>query len=151
MIEQAKKNDIEKITEIIEKDFPYKNFSNETLTDRIQKPEVVILKKTYNKELAGFVDFEVRENFGLINAVSMKRSYRRKGFGKELLEKALDVLKQNNIFKAKLLVKQENSRAKKLYGSIGFTFIKMHDKKIESSLVEVWEKELLVDDMSYLN
>ena len=151
MIEQAKEKDIEKLNEIIEKDYPYKNFSGETLTDRIQKPGVVILKKTYNKELAGFVDFEIKENFGLINAVSVKKSYRRMGFGKELLEKALDVLKQNNIFKAKLLVKQENTRAKKLYESTGFTFIKMHNKKIQNSLVEVWGIELLVEDMGYLN
>lgn len=151
MIEQAKETDIEKLNEIIEKDYPYKNFSNETLSDRIRKPGVVILKKTYNNELAGFVDFEVKENFGLINAVSVKKSYRRKGFGKELLEKALDVLKQNNIFEAKLLVKQENARAKKLYSDLGFSFIKMHNKKIENSPVEVWGIELLVDDMGYLN
>lgn len=151
MIEQAKEKDIEKLNEIIENDYPYKNFSNETLSDRIRKPGVIILKKTYNKELAGFVDFEVKENFGLINAVSVKKSYRRKGFGKELLEKALDVLKQNNIFEAKLLVKQENAQAKKLYESIGFTFIKIHDKKIQNSLVEVWGIELLIDDMGYLN
>lgn len=151
MIEKAKEKDIEKINEIIENDYPYKNFSNETLTDRFQKPEVIILKKTYNKEIAGFVDFEVKENFGLINAVSVKKSFRRKGFGKELLEKALDVLKQNNIFEAKLLVKKENSHAKKLYESIGFSFIKMHNKKIENSEVELWGIELLMDDLGYLN
>jgi len=62
--------------------------------------------------------------------------------GKELLEYASYFLEKKRIEKIILLVKKENTVAKKLYKLIGFKFTKMHNKKIENSIIEVWEKTL---------
>lgn len=151
MIEKADKKDVEEINKIISKEFSYKNVTQQTLHQRLEMPGVIILKKMFRKKIAGFIDFEVKENTGFINAVSVKTVFRKKGFGKELINFALDVLKQNNVMQAKLLVKQDNVAAKKLYNSAGFLFQKYHEKKIDNSLVEIWEKNLFEDEMEYLN
>jgi len=150
LITLAEKADTKELNEIISKEFPYKKLSKENIAQRIKNPSTIILKKTFRKRIAGFIDVEVKETTGFINAISVKETYRRKGFGKELINYALEVLKQNNILEAKLLVKKENLMAKKFYTSIGFTFQIMHNKKIEESIIEVWRKELF-EETNYLN
>ena len=49
---------------------------------------------------------------------------------------------KKRIEKIILLVKKENAVAKKLYKLNGFKFTKLHNKKIENSIIEVWEKTL---------
>lgn len=150
MIKQALEQDAGILNQIISKEFPYRKFSKENIAERIKNPEILVLKKIFNKEIAGFIDVEIKERTGFINAVSVKNTFRKKGFGKELINYALEVLRHNNIFEAKLFVKKENSLAKKLYTSLGFIFWEPHSKKIDDSIVEVWGKELL-EDVNYLN
>ncbi len=151
MITKAGEKDAEKIMRIISSEFPYKKFSGQTIAERLKNPGIIILKKIFNKQLAGFIDVEIKEDGGLINAVSVMQGYRRKGFGRELIEHALGMLRQNNVGTARLLVKRENEKAKRLYASLGFTLTGIHEKKIENSIIEIWSKELFVEDTGYLN
>tara|TARA_Y100000310_G_C20700355_1_gene829151 strand:+ start:6340 stop:6795 length:456 start_codon:yes stop_codon:yes gene_type:complete len=151
LITLAGKNDAKELNKIISKEFPYKGFTPEKLDNRIVSPKIIIFKKTVGKRFAGFIEIEFQEGIGLINALSVKKSFRKKGFGKELLEHAMLFLKNNQIEQARLLVKKENETAKKLYQITGFIFKGIHDKKIEDSTVEIWEKNLQEEDIEYLN
>ncbi|MCR4335403.1 MAG: GNAT family N-acetyltransferase [archaeon] len=151
MIKLAGKADTKELNEIISKEFPYKAFSPEKLDNRMVNPGIVIFKKTVGKKFAGFIEIEFKEGIGLINALSVKKGFRRKGYGKELLEHAILFLKNNQVEQARLLVKKENETAKKLYQTTGFIFRGIHGKKIEDSTVEIWERNLQEEDIDYLN
>ena len=110
----------------------------------------VFAKKT-GSELAGFIEIEMIENLARINALSVQEKHRNMGFAKELLEHALDYIRKAQAEKVVLLVKTTNERAKKLYQQSGFEFIGMHDKPIDGSQVEIWEKDLSQAETDYLN
>lgn len=149
-IELATKQDLKYLNKIISKEFAYTNFTQEKLLERIQRPEIVIFKKTSGKRIIAFIELELLEEFARINGISVEHEYRKQGHGKELLEFAVNFLKNSGVPTARLLVKEENQIAKNLYSSLGFEFISIHDKEIEGSKVEVWEKHIIGSE-SYLN
>jgi len=110
----------------------------------LEKPELIIFKKTIGKKIVGFVEFEMKEDAGFINAVVVQENQRGLGFGKELLEYALKKIIELGANKARLMVKQENMAAKKLYESQGFELIGVREKKIDESIIEIWEKNLAI-------
>ncbi|HLC79756.1 MAG TPA: GNAT family N-acetyltransferase [archaeon] len=150
MIEKAHYKDATEIAKIIAKEFPYKNYTEKGLLERLNSGKVAIFKKTIGNSIAGFVEVEMKGNFGMINAISVKEKYRKKGFGKELLSHAIFFLKASGVPFARLLVKEQNKNAKNLYVLHGFSLSKIHDRKIEGSIVEVWEKNLQEEE-EYLN
>lgn len=67
---------------------------------------------------------------GLIHLMGVDKEYRRKGYGKMLLEHAIDELKNRNVPKIVLAVNKDNSSARELYQKTGFRCIipdDMHD------------------------
>ena len=150
-IKRADEKDAAQLDIIIRKEFAYKKLSKEKIIERMGRPEITVFKKTIGNKLAGFVEVELLDEIGMVNALSVKESFRRRGFGRELLEYALGYLEESEMKTARLLVKMENSRAKKLYSSCGFEFARMHDKKLGGKTTEVWEKQLLSEHGDYLN
>src|SRR3989338_10675941 len=151
-IKKAQEKDVAALDNIINREFAYKNLSKEKIAERIKRPEITVFKKTVGREMAGFVEIEIFQEMAMINALSVKEPYRRKGFGRELLMHAVEFLKESGVKTARLFVKKENEKAKKLYTSCGFEFTEMHDHKIGGHVAEVWEKPLEAAGISdYLN
>ena len=141
MITNATTEDAVEIKKIIAPEFAYRNFTSKQIEQRINTPNIFVFKKIEEKKIIGFIEIELKTQ-GFITAIAVKKKYRNKGIGKELLEYAISFLEKKGFEKAILLVKKENTVAKKLYRIIGFEFTKLHNKKIENSIIEVWEKEL---------
>ena len=150
-IKKAEAKDAKELDRLISAEFPYKQLSREKIEERMKRPEIVVFKKIAGKEMAGFVEIEIMEQAAMINAISVKSKFRKRGFGKELLEHSVGTLMESGVETARLLVKAENGMAKKLYKKCGFEFMGLHARKIEGSDVEVWEKRLAGDESGYLN
>ncbi len=150
-IKKAEPKDAKELDAIISRDFAYKKLSKEKIEERMKRPEIAVFKKISGKEMAGFVETELMGEIGMINAISVKEKFRKKGFGKELLGHAAQALMENGASVARLLVKTENEKAKKLYRACGFEHTGMHERRIEGSEVEIWEKRLAGDESWYLN
>ncbi len=152
-IKKAQEKDAANLEGIIGREFAYKKLDKEKIIERMKRPEITVFKKVMGSEFAGFVEIEMWQDVGMINAISVKEQYRRKGFGRELLEYAIEFIRENSGSTARLLVKKGNERAKKLYSSCGFEFLEMHDKKIGGVVAEVWKKQLVAPDeqTGYLN
>ena|SRR3989344_3441960 len=153
-IRKAVEKDAKQLDGIIGKEFAYKKLDEEKIAERMRRPEITVFKKMAGGELAGFIEIEIFQDIAMINAISVKEGHRRKGFGKQLLGHALGFLAENGVRTARLLVKNHNEKAKKLYSSFGFAFTEMHDRKIDGHAAEVWEKELAQQaarESEYLN
>jgi ribosomal protein S18 acetylase RimI-like enzyme len=87
---------------------------------------------TFMIELEGKVIGKIKVNTdeGYIGAFGILPEYRRKGYGREALNAALKILKDNNINKASLAVAASNKNALNLYKSCGF---------VEESVMDYFE------------
>ena len=149
MIAEATEKDIAELTRLIAEEFSYTKFNAEKLSQRMKKPGIFVFKKTENKKLIGFIEFEIIGPVAMLNALSVKKEFRKQGHGKELLDFAIQFLEEIPVKKINLLVKKNNQIAKKLYKSAGFSFEKMHGKKIDNTEIEIWSAHIENDE--YLN
>ncbi|MFH1588249.1 MAG: GNAT family N-acetyltransferase [Candidatus Diapherotrites archaeon] len=149
-IELAEKSDLNKIKRLLSREFNYIKWNKTKLEERMQNPLIKLFKLTEEKSFVGFIELEfLDEDTARINGLSVKHSYRKKGYGKKLVEFALTFLQELSIEQVKLLVKKSNLTAKKLYESHGFYFEGIHHKKIDGEPVEIYAKEL--GEEEYLN
>ncbi|MBU1120472.1 MAG: GNAT family N-acetyltransferase [archaeon] len=139
MISSIEEKDLKEISELILEEFPYVEPFKEKLGQRINEKKVFVFKLVEEKELIGFIDFQLRKGIGRINAVTVKKDFRRKGYGSELLKFAVDFLKERNAERITLLVKKENLDAKKLYERNGFRVKRELEKRIDDSVIEEME------------
>lgn len=141
VIEKIGKKDIDEISALIKKEFPYVWANPKSLENRLKHSEIFVFVSREKNELTGFVDFSLVQAIGRINGFSVKEKFRKKGYGQKLLQFAVEFMKENGAEKIHLLVKTENAVAKKMYKTAGFHFTKMHPKKIDGSMVEEMEIE----------
>jgi GNAT superfamily N-acetyltransferase len=80
----------------------------------------------HNKEMIGVLDLVPQA--GLIQNIGVSPAHRRKGFGKEMLQYALNLLKDAGSDRANLGVHVDNKRAFQLYKKLGFSV----DKQIQT-------------------
>ena len=159
MIRLAKQSDAEELEKIIEKDYPYTLLTREKISGRMNNPKIQIFVKELKGKVVGFADLKMKANsysafvgtghisgkdelIGFINAVSVIEGERKMGHGTKLIHSAVEAAKKNGANKAELLVKANNSEAKKLYKKMGFSFFRTSPKLIQGETVEVWQKEL---------
>lgn len=70
--------------------------------------------------IVGYIDYRVRRGVGRILGIYVKQGYRRKGFGKELMEKAFLKFRKKDCHKTRLEVFAHNKAATKFYIHLGF-------------------------------
>ena len=70
--------------------------------------------------IVGYIDYRVRRGVGHILGIYVKQSYRRKGFGKQLMEKALVEFRKKGCHKTRLEVFAHNEPAIEFYRHLGF-------------------------------
>jgi ribosomal protein S18 acetylase RimI-like enzyme len=74
-----------------------------------------------NKEPVGFVAYRKTKFYeGFVNFLGVEESKRRKGYARKLLQHAIDDLKKQGCTVVWLLTRVVNTKAQKLYESMGF-------------------------------
>jgi len=136
----AEKKDAEEIAALILTEFPYSKISQKSFLERLEKTEIHAFKLVENRKIAGYLELEKISAIEFrINALIVKPEFRKKGFGKMLLDFALDFLKKEKIKRIRLLVKQSNEYAKKIYNEAGFKFMGLFERKIDNETIEELE------------
>lgn len=143
-IVKAQDSDFREISGLIMREFPYMNATPEKLRERTGRKNYFIYKAVANKELAGFVDFEIGSSgeLGKLNGLEVKEKFRARGIGRELLKFAVEFMQGAGCRRIQLLVKEKNEKAKALYREFGFEFVGMYSKRLDNSLVEIMELDL---------
>lgn len=113
------------IYEIIDILSEFEKFSESKVINLIKENKIVICEK--NNIIVGVSLNNIYEDFVEIVEISVKNEFRRKGFGKELLE---GIIFKYSDKKLKLKVNKENIAAIKLYEKVGF------EEKIEDN--QLW-------------
>ena len=83
-----------------------------------------------NKINIGFMNCIIQNRQGLFD-IGLCKAYRGKGYGKRLLETAIDFCNRNNVLKINLIVIEKNAIAHKMYEKRGFK---------EESIISYWIK-----------
>jgi ribosomal protein S18 acetylase RimI-like enzyme len=142
-IKKIENADIEKISSLILREFPYVACTPEKLAGRLKSGSTFIFKAVLQGEIAGFVDAEIlEEGIARINGISIVEKFRKQGIGGSLLDFIVDFLKKKGAGRIMLLVKQENEDAKKLYAARGFSFVGLYQRSIDNSVVEEMELDM---------
>jgi len=150
IVQKAAAEDREKILEMIRKEFPYFSLTEQELWERIRSKNIAVFKASSRKKFAGFIEVEfLNGNEARINGLTIKEEYRGKKAATKLLEKAIGFLKRKNIERVRLLVKQSNETAKKLYRQYGFQFTGLYNKKLDNEVVEEMELPLIEETPKY--
>jgi ribosomal protein S18 acetylase RimI-like enzyme len=144
--------DFEKINQLIEKEFPYTKKSKVKAEKRVKEKNVFLFKLEEKNEFIGFIDVAFQQGTGWVYGLVVKEEFRNKGFGKKLLDHALNFLRSLGAKEARLFVKEKNLKAKRLYQSFGFTKERELEKRIENEKVEemvlLFEKKLFTPNIS---
>ena len=120
---QLERKDVAEFVMLLQKEFSAGEEDLFQTIDRILKQEVAVFKLVKGGKILGFIEIEeIEEGVARLGAIVISPGARNKGFGKALVSKAIEHLRGENINQAILHVRQENTRAKKLYSQLGFTF-----------------------------
>ena len=151
-IERASEEDLREITQLISKDFPYVKREPGKSKELINAGQIVIFKAVENENLLGFSEVQFLEDgIARINGLSVKESWQGKGIGAKLLDYTLKFLKEKNVERIILLVKQSNKKAKAIYESRGFEFIGLYHQKLDNEVVEEMELGLGSETPAYVS
>ena len=129
--EAVKRKDLSEILGMVKQEFPYTGFTLKRFEGKLADDRIELFKLSGKEGLLGFIEIEwLEEAVARINAVVVKKKFRRQGLGQQLSQKALGHLLAKGAQSIILLVDKENTVAKKLYQGLGFNFLKDHEKKI---------------------
>ena len=147
LIKKITQNEFEQVQSLIKKEFPYVGVTDKKLENRLSQENTFIFTGHIKNKLVGFIDVSLFANFGMINGFCVNEKNRKLGIGTNLLGFGINFLKESGVQKIKLLVKKDNSTARKMYEQEGFTFLRVHPKKINDSEVE----EMILESSDPLN
>lgn len=119
--------DFDEIKDILISDF------DEFWTPEILKKEIIGENKKYivvreNNQIVGFAGLMLNIDEAEIMNIVTKKEMRKKGIGTLLLEKIIEIAKNNNLEKIFLEVNENNKHAIKLYQKAGFQKIGIRKK-----------------------
>ena len=141
---KAVESDCPSIDAAIKEEFPYVEFSQQKISEKMSSPNFFIIKAMQGNIFAGFAELEFffTQKEARLNAVWVDTSFRNQGFATQMVERLLHECRHKHLQRVFLLVKEGNSIGKALYSKAGFAFEKPHEKVLDGSKVAVWEKEL---------
>ncbi len=142
-IDKLNETDITDVLEIVNSVFPYVTFSEDLIKEKLKSNNFFLIKYHQKNVLIGFLELEFIDNkLARLNAVFVSDAFRCRGIATKLINKAVHECRRKRIKKIFLLVKEDNLVAKNLYKKQKFVFVKLHDKELDGSIIEVWEKEI---------
>ncbi len=111
-------------------------FQDKQWIDRLNKNNVFTLGKFDNQKIVGLTVLVIspREKMrhgATINSVYVNQKYRNKGFAQELINKAIDLAKENQVEIITLSVVTHNKKALYLYNKLGFSIYGEEPKMIK--------------------
>ena len=124
--------DLQKLTKLLVEglgqEFDPKRFDwgiRRRLFDPLQRHGILIAIDEDDNSVVGMIVAELRidplgSSEGYIKQFFLKKEYRSKGTGRQLLEKALEHLKRIKVEKVKVNIKEEAHEASNLYGKMNF-------------------------------
>lgn len=124
--------DLQKLTKLLVEglgqEFDPKRFDwgiRRRLFDPLQRHGILLAIDEDNNSVVGMIVAELRidplgSSEGYIKQFFLKKEYRSKGTGRELLEKALEHLKRIKVEKVKVNIKEEALEASNLYEKMNF-------------------------------
>jgi ribosomal-protein-alanine N-acetyltransferase len=126
LIEKFDPVEINKILEIERNSFEKKEiFSKEYLLGIFKAwPNGTLMAKV-NGETVGYVIGKKNEESGLVVSIAVKKEWRRKGIGKELMEKLIENFKKERVKIIFLHVREENREAINFYQKLGFKIVEL--------------------------
>jgi ribosomal protein S18 acetylase RimI-like enzyme len=93
----------------------------------------ILVFHTENR-IEGYVDYQVKRGVGHILGIYVKRSYRRRGVGKRLMDRALEDFNKIGCHKTRLEVFAHNLGAINFYKQLGFNqegYLHKDEEKID--------------------
>lgn len=146
-IEPAFSEDAPGLAALIERYFPYTKANAENVKLRISNTKYALFKAIEKNEMVGFLELEYMDRLmGImrLNGMAIKERYRGKGFGKKVLEYAIKYAVQTNQTELVLLVRPNNTVARKLYQEHGFEYLGPWKEKVDGEVVDEFQLKLLV-------
>lgn len=110
--------------------------------------EYILTKETYHvfvsesDSLTGYLILWISDIYAEVIDIVVKEKYRRKGYAKEMLKFAYQLLKENNVKSLSLEVSVDNIKAINLYENEGFIIVKAIKNYYKSSDAFIYRKEL---------
>lgn len=95
-----------------------KSFRKYAFEERSEGYRVLVCQ--VGSTIVGYIDYRVRMGVGHILGIYVKQGYRRKGFGKQLMEKAFFEFREKGCHKTRIKVFANNKVATKFYRHLGF-------------------------------
>ena len=101
--------------------------------------EYILTKETYHvfvsesDSLTGYLILWISDTYAEVIDIVVKEKYRRKGYAKEMLKFAYQLLKENNVKSLSLEVSVDNIKAINLYENEGFIIVKAIKNYYKSS------------------
>ena len=141
----ASEYDTAEILPLIQTYFPYTEMTFDTLLGRLHHPHFVFHKNVENGQLTGYAEWQLvdaKQKMVRLNGVVVKPSFQKRGHATQLLRAGEAWAQKKKMKTLTLLVASANVPAKQLYEKNGFSFVRMHLKKINGEKTEVWEKIL---------
>ncbi|BFH73294.1 GNAT family N-acetyltransferase [Sulfurisphaera javensis] len=108
------------------------------------KSSKILIQKYSGKEI-GFAELKKYKDIGAIFYVGILPSYRGKGFGKKIIEKAEEVFISKKVRIIVASTKSDNIPAIKMFKSLGYTlFNKKYVKSTIIQLLDAYEDDLIL-------
>ncbi len=117
LIRKCEGKDIDQILKIERKSFEYP-YSQEIFKDYISNDFFLLAEE--DSKVIGYILAEKREVDGVIVSIAVSPDYRLQGIGTSLMEK---VLKEMNVRRFFLIVRESNQGAQIFYDNLGFSKI----------------------------
>ncbi|MBN1940802.1 MAG: GNAT family N-acetyltransferase [Candidatus Diapherotrites archaeon] len=136
-------SDSKEIVKMIKREFAYSKITEKKFLEKLESKSKRVFKAVEDKKIIGFVELRKLDfQTARISGFTIAPKFRGKGFGKKMLEFAIDFLRKKKIKRVTLLVRQDNEKAKKLYTKMGFGFMGLWKNKIGGHVAEEWELNL---------
>ena len=142
LVNKVTEKDCVDLSEMLQSEFSYIDLSEEKICEKLEKENFFLIKCHQKNIILGFAELEFLDVKARINAIFVEEAFRGQGIAKKLLHALFHECKRRRVHTIFLLVKEQNFAAKELYIKNDFEFKEMHDKELDGSKVEVWEKNI---------
>ena len=142
LVTKVKDEDCADLSDLLQGEFPYIDLSHKKICNKLLDENFFLIKCHQKNIVLGFAELEFLEKRARLNAIFVEEAFRGQGIATKLIRHLIHEAKRKRTHIIFLLVKERNFPAKELYIKNGFDYVKMHNKELDGSKIEVWEKHI---------